>query len=183
MKIPHALLGRLTSRSAKVGVVIAGYVAAVVAGVAAGWLYDLRASSLPYDTSGGMYAFGQLLQSLAAFLVVALVPTLLGLWFLRRHTGFWNGAATASLAFAIAGLVAALTPLVARDPQNPALMIVGLLGLCQLIGAPLAVVALALFALIAPTGVARRRLMLAMVIEVVIGGFALVQWLVPRPIL
>jgi len=40
-----------------------------------------------------MYAGGQLLQSLAAFLVVALVPTLLGLWFIVRWSANRRSAA------------------------------------------------------------------------------------------
>ena len=100
------------SRLAKVGVVITGYVAAIVAGNVAAGLYNARVATLPYDTSGGMYAGGEMLSSLAAFLVVALVPTLLALWFLRRHERFWNAVAVASLAFAGAGLLAVLVPLV-----------------------------------------------------------------------
>jgi len=72
------------ARRTKIALVLAGYALAVVAAFVAGWLYDLRVSKLPYDTSGGMYAGGQLLQSLAAFLVVAFATTLLGLWFLLR---------------------------------------------------------------------------------------------------
>src|SRR5678815_4601497 len=99
------------TRGSKCGWVIGGYAAAVVAAMVAAWLYDVRAAALPYDTSGGMYAGGQMLQSLGAFLVVALVPTLLGLWFLRGHERFWNAVAVASLAFAVIGLVAVLATL------------------------------------------------------------------------
>src|SRR5262245_27189325 len=117
-------------RFGKAGLVIAGYAAAIAAGVAAGWLYDLRMAAMPYDTSGGMYAFGQLLAFLAAFLVVALVPTLLWLWSLRSHSGFWNGLALAAIAFAAAGLVAVLTVVVTPgSTPNPALLLVGLLAL------------------------------------------------------
>ena len=61
------------SRWMKVALVCAGYLLAVVAGCVASYLYDARVSALPYDTSGGMYAGGQLLSGLAAFLVVALI--------------------------------------------------------------------------------------------------------------
>ena len=98
------------SRWAKIGLVVAGYVAAIAAGAGAGWLYDVRMSELPYDTSGGMYAGGQLLASLGAFFVVSLVPTVLALWFLRRHHGFWNTVAIVSVGFALSGLVSALMP-------------------------------------------------------------------------
>jgi hypothetical protein len=169
-------------RWAKVGVVVGGYVAAVGAGLVAEWLYDVRVSALPYDTSGGMYAGGQMLTSLAAFLAVALVPTLLGLWFLRSHAGFWNVVATAALAFAGTGLIAVLMPLVSHhSTQHLALMLFDLLGLAQLLGVPLWLVAFGLFATLAPTRDARNKLVLATGVELVIGACALVHWFVPRP--
>ena len=70
------------SRRAKIAVVIGGYLLALIAGTVAGALYDAHMAKMPYDTSGGMYAGGQLLTELAAFLVVAIVPTLLWLWFI-----------------------------------------------------------------------------------------------------
>jgi hypothetical protein len=59
------------SRRTKIGAVAGGYVLALVAARVAAWLYDLRVSALPYDTSGGMYAFGQMSAALSAFLLVA----------------------------------------------------------------------------------------------------------------
>ena len=61
------------SRLAKLGLVIAGYVAAFGAGTLAAWRYDARVSALPYDTSGGMYAAGEFMSGLAAFLTDARV--------------------------------------------------------------------------------------------------------------
>ena len=63
-------------RFGRVGVLIGGYVLAIVAAAVAAWLYDVRVGARPYDTSGGMYAGGQMLQSLAVFLLVALAPVL-----------------------------------------------------------------------------------------------------------
>lgn len=102
------------NRAAKFGVVLAGYALAFLAAAAAAWFYDIQAATKPYDTSGGMYARGQLLLSLAVFCVVALVPTLLALWFLRRHEGFWNAVAVGSLGFASLGLLAVHMMLAAR---------------------------------------------------------------------
>jgi len=42
---------------------------------------------MPCDTSGRMHAAGETLTALPVFFLVALVPILLGLWSLRRHTG------------------------------------------------------------------------------------------------
>src|ERR1043165_2469660 len=99
------------SRLTKTVIVVAGYVSAVLAGFLAAHAYNARVATLPEDTSGGMYAAGEAMSSAAAFLVVALVPTLLALWFLRRHKGFWNAVALVSVAFAGAGLLAVLSPL------------------------------------------------------------------------
>ena len=168
------------SRVAKVGVVVGGYGAAILAGFVAGWFYNWRVAALPYDTSGGMYAAGEMTSSLGAFRVVALVPTLLMLWFLRRHEGFWNAMAVASLAFAAVGLVAVLSPLVfTPPPQHVGSLVVELLRLAQLLGVPLWCLAFGLFAFLAPTHATRRVLVAATAIEIVIGVCALVHWIVP----
>jgi hypothetical protein len=91
----------------KIGAVAAGYALALVAARVAAWMYDSRVSALPYDTSGGMYAFGQMSAALSAFLVVALPATALGVWFMRR-AGMWKALATGSLAFLGASVLAVL---------------------------------------------------------------------------
>src|SRR5258706_118204 len=144
------------SRAMQVAVVLAGYGAAIAAAVVAAWMYNARVAALPYDTSGGMYAAGEAMYSLGAFLVVALVPTLLALWFLRGHEKFWNLVAVVSLVFAVAGLLAVLTPLVTRSTGRFALALIGLLALAQLLGMPLWSVAFAVFAFLAPTRAASR---------------------------
>jgi hypothetical protein len=170
------------SRLAKVAVVLAGYALAIAAGVVAAKIYDARVSALPYDTSGGMYAGGEMMSSLAAFLVVALVPTLLALWFLRNNHGFWNAVAILSLAFALVGLLAVLMPLVFRSADgHVSIMLLQLVGLSQLLGMPLWILSFALFAFLAPTLRARRKLLVAVGIEAVIGVCAAVHWLLPAP--
>src|SRR5438046_9685604 len=78
-----------------------------------------------------------MMSMLGAFLIVSLVPTLLGLWFLRRHERFWNAVAVTSLVFAGAGLLAVLMPLVFHtSSRHITILLVGLLGLSQLPGAP-----------------------------------------------
>jgi len=172
------------SRWAKLGLVLGGYTLAFVAGGVAAWRYDVRVSSLPYDTSGGMYAGGQMLASLGAFVVVSLVPTFLALWFMRGHPRFWKAVAVASLAFAGAGLLAVLSPLVIREPPNhPALTLLGLLRLAQLLGMPLWTAAFVVLAILSPTRPARRLLIFAVGIELAIAVCAWVHWLAPtRPL-
>jgi hypothetical protein len=170
------------SRWAKVGLVCVGYLLAFVAGGVAGRMYNARVSALPYDTSGGMYAGGEFLSVLAAFLVVALVPTLLVLWFLRGSTRLWQAVALASLGFACAGLLAVLSPLVVQASyKDPLMLSLSLLGLAQLLGVPLWTAAFVLFAFLAPTRPVRRLLIAAIGLELVIGVCALIHWFMPSP--
>jgi len=55
----------------------------------------------------------------------------------------------------------------------------GLLGLAQLLGMPLWTGAFVLFTFLTPTGPARRLLVAAIGLELVIGVFAAIHWFVP----
>ncbi len=163
----------------KAGIVCLGYLLALGAGAAASHLYNARMAAMPYDTSGGMYAAGDFMTALGTFLVVALVPTLLGLWFLRVNTRLWQAIAIASLAFASAGLLAVLMPLVTHDPPKHLVSVAfSLLGLAQLLGMPFWTAAFVLFAFLAPDRSARRLLKAAIGLELVIGVCAAFHWFV-----
>ena len=127
-----------------------------------------------------MYAGGEMITSLAAFLFVALFPTLLALWFLRANEKFWNAVAVASLAFAAIGLLAVLLPVVTASTRSVALGLIGLVGIAQLLGAPLWLLSFGLFAWLAPTPWARRKLISAVALEAVIGVVALAHWFMPH---
>ena len=170
------------SRWAKAALVCAGYLLALVAGGVASYMYNARVSALPYDTSGGMYAAGEFMSGLSAFFMVALMPTLLMLWFLRRNWKLWQAIALASFGFASVGLLAVLMPLVIHQSfSNPLIAVFSLLGLAQLLGVPLWTAAFMLFAFLAPTRPARRLLAAAIGIELLIGVCAAIHWFVPRP--
>jgi len=170
------------SRWAKTGLVCAGYLLALAAGGVAGYVYDARVSALPFDTSGGMYAAGESMSALGAFLVVALAPTLLALWFLRGNRMVWLAIALGSFGFAGAGLLAVLMPLVTHaPPQDPVSLLFSLLDVAQLLGMPLWTLAFVLFAFLAPTRPARRLLVASIGLELVIGICAAIHWFVPSP--
>src|SRR5689334_17772094 len=129
-----AVESRTVSQRAQIAAVAAGYGLAIAAGIVAGRIYDARVAALPYDTSGGMYAGGEAMTSLGTFLVVALVPTVLALWFLRRNEKVWNALAVASIAFAVAGLVAvSALPMLRSGGRSAVLALLGLLGVAQLL--------------------------------------------------
>ena len=58
---------------------------------------------------------------------------------------------------------------------------VGFFGLAQMLGSPLWIAGFGLFALLAPARDLRRRMVVAMAIEVVIAGCGLVDFLLSRP--
>jgi hypothetical protein len=72
----------------KSGVVVAGYVAAVLAASAAVAVRIANTSGPDAQASAGMYALGDSLLFVAVFSAVALVPTGLALWFLRPYRWF-----------------------------------------------------------------------------------------------
>ena len=165
-------------RWTQIAIVAGGYVLALVAAAVTSHLYNARMAAQPYDTSGGMYAAGESMAALAAFLVVALVPTVVALVLLRRNTMFWHLVALASVGFAGVGLIAVVVTLVARStPSTVGLMLLDLIGLAQLLGVPLWTVAFVVFAILAPTRPARRLLVAAIGIELVIGVCAAFHWL------
>lgn len=167
----------------KLAIVLAGYASAFVASGLAVAVYDRRFTPADNQAMGGMIAGGEMMYGCAVFGLVSIVPTGLALWFLRGSRKFWAAFSAAGLAFAVIGLAAVLTPLVARRAMVslPALVLVGLLGLVQMLGSPLWIAGFLLFAALAPARELRRRMLLAAAIEIVVAACALVHFLVPAP--
>jgi len=168
------------SRWAKWGMVLAGYALALVASTVAVAIYDRRFSPADNQAMGGMIAGGEMIYGTGVFVLASLVPTGLALWFVRRHRPTWSAFSTVCLVFAVAGLAAVVTQIATRGATRPGMiMLVDLFSLFQMLGSPLWVGAFALFALLAPERDLRRRMLVAAAIEVVIGGCALLHFMVP----
>jgi hypothetical protein len=99
------------TRRARIGAVVVGDVVALAAARGAAWWYDARAAALPYDTSGGMYAFGKMITAVGAFLAVALPVGALALWPFLRRTTVLRGLTTAAAAFVGTCVLAVLAAL------------------------------------------------------------------------
>jgi hypothetical protein len=82
----------------KVAVVAVGYFAAFLVASAAVGIRLANTSGPDGQASSGMYAFGDALLFVAAFGVVALVPTGAALFFLRPYRHFWQVLSAFSLA-------------------------------------------------------------------------------------
>ena len=171
------------NRWMRLALVLAGYVLALAASTVSVMLYDRGFPPADRQAMGGMIAGGEMMLGGAVFCLVSIVPTGLALWFLRGSRRFWSAFSVAGPAFAIAGLAAALMPLAARGAMArvPVLVLVGFLGLVQMLGAPLWIGSFLLFAVLAPARDLRRRMLVAAAIEGVIGACGLVHFLVPTP--
>ena len=162
----------------KAGIVLAGYVLAFFASVAATAIYDRQFTPADNQSMGGMIAGGEMMYGSGMFLFLALFPTGLGLWFVRSSRPFWSVFSTVVVTFAVIGLVAVLTTLLTRGGIGSlGLQLFGLLGLAQMLSSPLWIGGFAWFAMIAPERVFRRRMALAAAIDVAIAGCAAVHFL------
>jgi MFS family permease len=167
----------------KAGIVFAGYALALIASVVSVMVYDRHFTAADNQTMGGMIAGGEMMYGIAIFLLVALAPTLLALWFLRRSRVVWSAFTLLGLAFAIFGLAAVLTPplLGPAGSHDPWIALFSLFSVGQMLGSPLWIAAFGLFAWLAPERHFRRRMLAASAIEIAVAVVALVHFVLPRP--
>ena len=89
----------------KIGIVVAGYILACVAAYIATYIQELATRGTDAQASQGMFAFGQSILFMLVFGGLALIPTVLGFYFLRSSEKFWNGFAVLCLVFSITGIL------------------------------------------------------------------------------
>ena len=167
----------------KLVAVLAGYALALLVSFVVVAIYDRRFTPEENQTMGGMIAGGEMMFGIAVFLLVALAPTGLRLWFLQRHRTSWSMFTIAGLAFAVAGLGAVLTTFVLRGapPRAPLFVLWDVFSIAQMLGSPLFIASYGLFAWLAPQRDLRQRMLVAGGIEVAIAGCGLVYFLASRP--
>jgi hypothetical protein len=161
----------------KVGIVLAGYGLALIASVVSVVIYDSHFTAADNQTSGGMIAGAELIYGTGVFLLVALAPTGLALWFVRKSRPVWTWFTGLGLAFAVLGLAAVLFTLTIHEPPRAVFTeITSVIGVAQMLGSPLWVGGFALFAWLAPAPDLRRGLLVAAVIEVAVAACAFVHF-------
>ena len=167
----------------KCGAVLAGYMIAVIAASAAVAVRVANTQGLDAQASAGMYAFGDLILFLGVFGILALFPTGLALYFLRRFERFWTVFSAAALAFSVTGLCAALVIAIAStQPSRSAWGVLAAIGFWRMLIAPLLALAFVLSTFIASIRCARLTLLGATLIEGATGTYTLIFWFV-RPFL
>jgi hypothetical protein len=166
------------NRGAKLAMVILGYALAFAAGILAGMLYDQRFTPTDQQASGGMILFAETMFGAGVFAAVSTAPTALALWFVRGHREIWKPFTTACLAFALVGMVAVIALLTVQleTVRQPFFALLSVLGIAQMLGSPIWIGSFALIAWLAPQRDLRRRMLVAVMIEIVIGACALVHF-------
>jgi hypothetical protein len=165
----------------KAGIVLAGYALAFLASAAGIAIYDRHFTAADNQSMGGMIAGAELIYGTGIFLLVALAPTLLALWYIRKSRPVWSWFTGFALTFAILGLAAVLLTLTLREPPRAILIeLASVFGVAQMLGAPLWIGGFGLFAWLAPARDLRRRMLFATAIEAVVGacaaGHFLMRW-------
>src|SRR5205085_10451413 len=110
------------STLAKIGIVSTGYVLAflVAAGVVA--VRVAATSGLAEQREGGMYAAGDAILFLAVFGAASVLPTAIGMFFLRPSRLFWRGASLTAVAVASTGIIGLTAYVIARGGDAPSFL-------------------------------------------------------------
>src|ERR1019366_6755584 len=127
------------SNLTKVAVVLGGYAAALCGAYACVYVRQLHISECDARASPGMYAWGDLMLFVTAFSFAALVPTALGLYFLRPVPMFWTVFTVIALMVAATGPLGAGASALVQNLkiQKGPWEIAGMLGFLRAMGAPL----------------------------------------------
>jgi hypothetical protein len=154
----------------KLGLVFAGYVVAFGIACAALEVRIALTDDEAAQASAGMYAFADFLYFVGVLGVLSLAPTALGLYFACPGERAWSWFSRGALVLAIVGPVAA----VLLQPYQADSLLVTALWLGQILGAPLLVLAFAVFGILAPTRRTRLTLFAAGLAEGLVCVYAFV---------
>ena len=143
------------NKSAKIGIVIVGYILACAAAYIATYIWELTTRGTDAQASQGMFAFGQTVLFLVVFGGLALIPTVLAFYFLRSSEKFWNGFALLCLVFSITWIIivianALINANILHIAESSA-AVVSLFGVLGAFGAPIFIVGFLVLAVIAPS--------------------------------
>ena len=166
---------------AKAGIVVGGYVAAILLAFCVVSIYINQTSGPDRDASSGMYAFGDSLLFMAVFGVVSTIPTGLALVFLRQSRKFWIALCVVALVVASTSLAA--VAVIVLESQKLVLSASfngwAALSVLRILVSPFVAAPLGLSALVAPEGRFRRYLFGAASVEGVSGLYGFFHWFAP----
>ena len=163
----------------KVGVVAAGYGAALLAASAAVAIRVAGTSGPVAQASSGMYAAGDAMLFVAVFAGVGVVPTGAALFFLRPYPRFWVVLSRVAVGVAATGLAAVILFAAGRRAGPSALATLGGLSVLRLLAAPLLAPVFGVCAALAPERPPRLMLLAAAALEAVVCVYIGVVWFIP----
>ena len=168
-------------KSVKIGIVIAGYILALVDAFVLTYIRELAAQGTDAQASQGMFGFGQDILFLLVFGGLALIPTVLAFYFLRSSEKFWNWFAVLCLAFSISGVVVVIANAWINANggygSSSIAAVLSLFGVLGMFGAPLLIVGFLILAVIAPSARSRFLLLTSAGIEILAELYVLVNFL------
>lgn len=167
----------------KTGAVLGGYAAAFAVASAAVYVGQLLTPGPDAQASDDMYALGNDFFFVQVFGGLALFPTGLALYFLRRVRAFWTILAIASLAFAATGPLASIVIALASGVPGlpPYWTACAVFGVLRLLPTPLFAAAFLLGSCLAPSRFPRWALLGATVMECIAAAYAFFHWFIaPR---
>jgi hypothetical protein len=168
------------SRGARIALVMAGYLGAAVCAWALTAAYIWATAGPDRDTYQGMFAFGDTMVFLAAFAVVATVPTGLVLYRLRRRRALWGWLAGVALLVAVTALLADASYIADATPgAQPRFYDMGALAPLRILLAPLLALYFVESGLFAPSRGPRAALLAAAIVEVLSFGYIVVVFFLP----
>jgi hypothetical protein len=171
------LLARLSDLSglAKVGLVVCGYVVALVLAALVLTVYASITSGPDRVASSGMYAFADGLLFVFVFAFAAVPPTGLALHLLRHFNRLWWVFSSTGLAISLTGLLA-----IANIPEpTTAPGAWSALAVPRMFLAPLLAGLFALIGLFAPSRMHQRWLFAAAGLESLTWAYGFVLWFLP----
>lgn len=164
---------------AKVGLVAAGYIAALVIASAAVAIRVWNTNGPDTQAASGMYAFGDSVLFGAVFGIVGLVPSGIALFFLRPCKRFWTVLSATGLAVALTGLIAVVLFVVGRNAAPSSLATSAALSVLRLLMAPILALTFFVCALLSPCRSARFALVAASLVETAVTAYILFVWFLP----
>ncbi len=165
-------------RFRKIIMVLAGYLAALVVAFLAVAVRMATTSGPDAQASSGMYAFGDALLFVAVFGTVGLLPTGLGLVFLRPYRPFWLILSTIGAVIATTAVIALVLFAIGRSATAPSSLSTWAdLAVLRILPAPLFAAAFLVAGVISPHRASRWTLLAASGIELIVSAYAWFVWL------
>jgi hypothetical protein len=165
--------------SLKVGLVVAGYVAALLVASAAVGVRLASTSGPDAQAASGMYAFGDLVLFVAVFGVAALVPTGAALFFLRPYRPFWTVLAAFGLGVAVTGVTAVGVYFIGRQATASPIATWAGLAVLRILVAPLLALTGVVCAVFSPYRFPRWAFLGATAVEAAVSAYAGFAWFMP----